>query len=125
MRITLLRAATATIATGLLATAAWAHHGWDWTEDEQTTLEGEITSVYIGPPHPELEITTDDGEDWLIHLGNPTQTENSGFVEGEAAEGDTVTALGHRSADGEPVMKAVRITIEDRQYDLYPDRIED
>lgn len=110
----------------LLTVAAFAHHGWDWTEDEQTELEGTITSVYIGPPHPRLTIQTENEGDWTVDLGNPRQTQAAGFVEGEAAEGDQVVVLGHRSRDSsENLIKAVRITIDEQQYDFYPELIQD
>jgi len=116
-----------TLAAGLVATvlisSAFAHHGWDWTQDEQTEMTGTITSIYIGPPHPRLEITTEDGP-WSVDLGNPRQTQSAGFVEGSAAVGDVVLIRGHRSADNdEKLIKAVRATIDGRQYDFYPDLI--
>lgn len=110
----------------LLASAALAHHGWDWAEDAQTELSGTIVDIYIGPPHPELTVETADDDVWTIELGNPRATERSGFVEGVAEPGDTVTVLGHRSLDhGERLMKAVRITIDGQNYDLYPDLIQE
>jgi hypothetical protein len=116
-----------TLAAGLAATvmisSAIAHHGWDWTQDEQTEMTGTITSIYIGPPHPRLEITTEDGP-WSVDLGNPRQTQSAGFVEGSAAVGDVILIRGHRSADNdEKLIKAVRATIDGRQYDFYPDLI--
>ena len=32
------------------APPALAHHGWNWTEDKQTEMTGEITEIFIGPP---------------------------------------------------------------------------
>ncbi len=113
------------IAAFLFATAALAHHGWSWAEDEQTELTGTILEIYIGPPHPTLEVETAGDGTWTIELGNPRATERAGFVEGSAAAGDDIVVLGHRSLDsGEKRMKAVRITIGDQTYDIYPDRIE-
>ncbi|MEW5682134.1 MAG: DUF6152 family protein [Pseudomonadota bacterium] len=99
---------------------ATAHHGWDWTEKQQTEMTGTITEVYIGPPHPRLIIETEDGR-WQVDLGNPRQTLAAGFVEGEAKAGDTVLIRGHRSAKKEErIIKAVRATINDKQYTFYP-----
>lgn len=108
----------------LLASSTFAHHGWNWASDDQTELSGTILEVYIGPPHPRLRIQTADDGEWTVDLGNPRQTQEAGFVEGEAAVGDAVTIRGHRSNDGdEKLIKAVRATIDERQYDFYPDRI--
>lgn len=114
---------SAGLATGILMSSTFAHHGWDWTQDAQTEITGTITSIYIGAPHPRLEITTDDGP-WAVDLGNPRQTRDAGFVEGSATVGDQVLIRGHRSADGnQKLIKAVRATISGRQYDFYPDLI--
>lgn len=97
-----------------------AHHGWNWTEDKQTEMTGTITEVFIGPPHPRLMIETETGR-WQVDLGNPRQTKSAGFVEGEAKPGDTVLIRGHRSANkDEHIIKAVRATINDKQYTFYP-----
>ncbi|MGQ9370763.1 DUF6152 family protein [Azospirillum sp. ST 5-10] len=108
----------------LLATAAHAHHGWSWAEEEQTELSGTIRDVYVGPPHPALKVEAADGTVWTVELANPRQTERSGFTADAAAAGDAVRALGNRSSDPkETRMKAVRITVRDKTYDLYPERI--
>lgn len=113
------------IISAILLTLLWlpdatAHHGWDWTEKQQTEMTGTITEVYIGPPHPRLIIETEDGR-WQVDLGNPRQTLAAGFVEGEAKAGDTVLVRGHRSAKKEErIIKAVRATINDKQYTFYP-----
>ena len=110
----------------LLASAALAHHGWNWAEEEQIEMSGTILDVYIGPPHPRLQIETPDDGPWTVDLGNPRQTQAAGFVEGEAEEGDRVVVRGHRSKDSaEKLIKAVRITIDDRNYDFYPERIQE
>jgi hypothetical protein len=108
---------------GLVYGAASAHHGWSWAEDEQTTLEGTIESVSMAPPHPMLKVKAADGV-WQVDLGNPRQTERSGFTADSAKAGDPIVVLGNRSLEKDRKhMKAVRITVRDRQYDMYPERI--
>lgn len=111
---------------GMLASAAIAHHGWNWAEEEQTEMEGTVREVYIGPPHPALQVEGADGQMWTVELGNPRQTAAAGFVEGVSAPGDPVRVLGHRSLDATDIrIKAVRITIDgEDQYDIYPNLIE-
>lgn len=107
-------------ATILLVSMAWAHHGWQWAEDEQTEMTGVIEDIFVGPPHPRLMITTEHGR-YQVDLGNPRQTADAGFDENEAQVGDTVLVRGHRSRNpDENLIKAVRITIDDRQYTFYP-----
>ena len=111
-------------AAAILATTVSAHHGWDWTQPAQTEMTGQIVDIYIGPPHPRLQIRTANDGQWQIDLGNPRQTSDSGFVEGVTKVGDTVLVRGHRSANGtEKLMKAVRLTINGKQYLIYPDRL--
>jgi len=115
---------TATVAAGLIATAALAHHGWSWAEADQIELTGTVRKVVIAPPHPTIDLTTTDGVDWHIELGNPRQTERSGFNAVSAKAGDTVTVLGNRSQDpDEKRLKAVRVTVGDKVYEIYPERI--
>jgi hypothetical protein len=108
-------------ATGLPASA---HHGWAWAEDEQMTLEGIIQAISMSPPHPTLHVTAKDGAVWQVDLGNPRQTERSGFRGDTAKVGDPITVLGNRDRDrSEMHMKAVRITLAGKNYDMYPERI--
>ena len=114
-------AAVSLAATG----AALAHHGWSWAEGEQTELEGTITDISMAPPHPSLKVEASDGIVWQVDLGNPRNTERSGFVEGSAKVGDPIVVLGNRSLDkDEKLMKAVRITVAGKAFDIYPERIE-
>ncbi|WP_411037307.1 DUF6152 family protein [Shinella sp. BYT-45] len=102
---------------------ALAHHGWGWAEEAQTELTGKVVSVTVAPPHPSLDVEAADGL-WKIELGNPRQTERSGFDETSAKPGDEVVVLGNRSLDrSEKRMKAVRITVAGKVYDIYPERI--
>jgi hypothetical protein len=109
----------------LLASGAAAHHGWSWAEAEQIALRGTIQRISMGGPHPTLDVATADDGVWRVELGNPRQTERAGFVEGSAKNGDPIIALGNRSLDrNEKRMKAVRITVADKRYDIYPERIQ-
>lgn len=114
----------AAAATAAMATAAFAHHGWGWAQEEQSELTGKVVSVVVAPPHPSLEVEAADGL-WKIELGNPCQTERAGFDDTSAKPGDEVVVLGNRSLDqAEKRMKAVRITVSGKVYDIYPERIQ-
>lgn len=108
-----------------IATAAFAHHGWEWAEEKQTNLEGVIREIYIGPPHPTLKVETANDGMWDIDLANPRQTTNAGFVEGSARPGNKIQILGNRSTKKDhKLMKAVRIVVEGKEFLLYPERIQ-
>lgn len=119
------RALAAVLLSATVATGAAAHHGWSWAEADQIELRGTIKQISMGGPHPTLDVATVNDGVWRVELGNPRQTERAGFVEGVAKPGDQVTALGNRSQDRtEKRMKAVRITVGEKRYDIYPERIQ-
>ncbi|GAA3063122.1 DUF6152 family protein [Rhizobium viscosum] len=119
------RALAAVLLSATVATGAAAHHGWSWAEADQIELRGTIQQISMGGPHPTLDVATVDDGVWRVELGNPRQTERAGFVEGVAKPGDQVIALGNRSQDRtEKRLKAVRITIGEKRYDIYPERIQ-
>ncbi len=116
-------AAGAGLLAGLALPAA-AHHGWNWAEPTQTELKGTIRSISMAPPHPSLQVAAADGVVWLVDLGNPSLTERSGFTATTAKPGDAIVVLGNRALDKTKMhMKAVRITIAGKNYDMYPERI--
>jgi hypothetical protein len=114
------------LGTGAAAVAlpAAAHHGWSWAEDDQSTLTGTVQTISMAPPHPSLQVKAGDGVVWLVDLGNPNQTERSGFTATSAKAGDAIVVLGNRHKDKSKMhMKAVRITIAGKNFDMYPERI--
>lgn len=103
---------------------ARAHHGWDWAQAEQTEMKGTIQKVSMAPPHPSLQVKAGDGVVWQVDLSNPGQTERSGFTGTSAKPGDSIVVLGNKHKDkSKRVMKAVRITVGGKNYDMYPERI--
>ena len=111
-------------ALALITTQAFAHHGWSWAEDEQSELTGTIAEISMVPPHPALRVKDQDGRLWQVDLGNPNQTQRSGFSGDTAKVGDDITVLGNRTKEPNKAhIKAVRITVGGKQYDMYPERI--
>ncbi|MCZ0960016.1 DUF6152 family protein [Paracoccus benzoatiresistens] len=119
------RSAFVALLLGLpLAAPAVAHHGWSWADAEQVRLEGVIEAISMSPPHPTLRVRDARGTVWQVELGNPGRTERSGFTAETAGIGDAVIVIGNRDADRTQAhMKAVRIVIDGRNYDMYPERI--
>ena len=114
----------AVLAVAASLTGAAAHHGWSWAEAEQQELRGTVREVYVGQPNPTLRVEVPGDGLWLVELGNPNQTARAGFDENSARVGDAVLAIGNRARErGERRMKAVRLQVRDRTYDIYPERI--
>jgi hypothetical protein len=107
----------------VFAWPALAHHGWSWTEDGFFELKGIITEIYIGNPHATLDVDV-EGKIWRVELAPPSRTIAAGFTDDVAKKGDEVIAIGNRSRDeNENRMKAVRIIVKGKTYDVYPDRV--
>jgi hypothetical protein len=112
------------LATGLwlLPAAALAHHGWSWAEDEEFTLAGVLRGARLGNPHGELDVEAPDGM-WIAEIGQPWRNARAGLTDDLLVPGLALTLEGHRSRNPEErVMKAERVIIAGRRYDLYPDR---
>jgi hypothetical protein len=109
-------------AAALLPTAALAHHGWSWAENEEFTLSGVLRGARLGNPHGELDVEAADGL-WVAEIGQPWRNARAGLTDDLLEPGVALTLEGHRSRDpAERLMKAERVIIAGRRYDLYPDR---
>jgi len=101
---------------------AMAHHGWRWTADGNFELTGIIKSARLGNPHGVLEVDA-DGDVWTVEAGQTWRHERAGLDEKLLAPGTEIKVSGGRSADAaEKRVKAERITIDGKLYDLYPNR---
>ncbi|MDX1559476.1 MAG: DUF6152 family protein [Marinobacter sp.] len=110
------------LAAFLATSAAQAHHGWAWATDEEFEITGVIQSVRLGNPHGEVTISA-DGEDWVVEVGQPWRNDRVGLTKEMLSQGREITVHGHRSArEGERLVKAERVVIDGKDYDLYPDR---
>jgi Family of unknown function (DUF6152) len=107
----------------LFGTRGYAHHGWDWAdESENFELTGVIKSAQLGNPHGLLTVTAKN-EDWTVEVGQPWRNERAGLKDAMLAKGVEATFQGHRAKDKKKrLMKAERIIIAGRLYNLYPDR---
>lgn len=102
---------------------AFAHHGWRWTEDGKFELTAVIEKATLGNPHGVL-ILDADGEKWTAEVGQPWRNERAGLSDDMMVKGVELTIVGKRSADpAEKRVKAERILIKGKPYDLYPERL--
>ena len=102
--------------------AALGHHGWRWTEGGNFELVGLIKAVRLGNPHGVLTLDA-DGEIWTVEVGQPWRNERAGLKDEMFAIGTEVTISGERSTDPDnKLMKAERVIIKDKLYNLYPNR---
>lgn len=112
------------VAAALLAPSlpSLAHHGWSWTTGGNIELVGIIRKASLGMPHGQLQVDA-EGELWTVEVGQPWRNERAGLGPGDLSEGVEIRAVGEPSADiSDKRMKAERLYIDGREYDLYPNR---
>lgn len=113
----------AALAGAILPSVVLAHHGWDWTEGEPFKLTGIVEEVYVGNPHVTMKVRGEEGV-WDVDLAPLAATLRAGFDENAVKVGDEVTCIGHRAKDHEDLhMKAARVIVGDKTYDVYPTRV--
>lgn len=116
-------AASAGLVLVMTAGAALAHHGWTWAEGELIEVSGVIKSAKLGNPHGLLTMTAKDG-DWTVEVGQSWRNERAGLKDAMLVKGVTLTVRGNRAKDAKlKVIKAVRVIIGGKNYDLYPERL--
>ncbi len=99
-----------------------AHHGWRWAEDGNFEITGSVVLARLGNPHGLVRIDV-NGENWTIEVGQPWRNDRAGLTDAHFAQGREITVSGHRSKDpAERLVKAERVIIDGKTYDLYPDR---
>ncbi len=109
-------------AISVAAPSAHAHHGWRWAESDNSEITGTLKSVRLGNPHGEMTLDV-DGEEWTAEIGQPWRNDRVGLTPEILKAGITVTVRGHRSADeSQKLIKAERVVIDGKTYDLYPGR---
>ncbi len=98
-----------------------AHHGWGWATDVEFQVAGTVKSVRHGNPHGTLQLATASGE-WTVETGQPWRNDRAGVTR-LLRPGTRMVVHGHRSANrSQRLVKAERIVIAGRSYNLYPDR---
>ncbi len=115
---------TALLAVGLISQTgvALAHHGWSWTTGGNIELIGIIKQVRLGNPHGVLQVDV-EGEVWTVEVGQPWRNDRAGLKDGDLAEGVEIRAIGQPASDlSEKLMKAERLFLQNREYNLYPNR---
>ena len=109
-------------AVALSAGTAQAHHGWSWAEDDTFELTGVVKSAKLGNPHGILRVDA-KGEEWTVEVGQPWRNERAGLRDSMLVKGVELTVQGNRAKDQKlKVVKAARVIIKGRTYNLYPER---
>jgi Family of unknown function (DUF6152) len=106
----------------LSAGTARAHHGWSWAEDDAFEISGIIKTAKLGNPHGVLRVDA-KGEEWTVEVGQPWRNHRAGLKDNMLVKGVELTIQGNRAKDQKlKVVKAARVIIKGRTYNLYPER---
>ena len=85
-----------------------------------------IKSAKLGNPHGLLKVNAKkDGKDeeWTVEVGQPWRNERAGLKDSMLVKGVELTIQGNRAKDPKlKVVKAARVIINGKIYDLYPER---
>ena len=85
-------------------------------------MTGIIRTAQLGNPHGVLTVDA-DGDVWTVEVGQPWRNERAGLKDGDLAPGVEIRIEGEPSANiSDRRVKAERVYISGRKYDLYPDR---
>lgn len=100
-----------------------AHHGWRWTNDGKFEITGIIAEAKLGNPHGVVKLDV-EGAIWTIEVGQPWRNARAGLKDEMFSKGREITIIGRRSSkESERVVKALRVRIKGKNYDLYPEML--
>lgn len=115
---------TKIIATGivaascLMAVGATAHHGWgSYDAANPVTINGAIATSKYENPHATITLS-DAGKVWTVTLAPTFRMSARGATETVVAVGKTVSAYGYPSTVEKDEMRAERITVDGKTYEL-------
>jgi hypothetical protein len=121
MRTSAVRAFLGLLTAAMLAataTPALAHHGWSGYDNSRpVTLAGTVTAVSYTYPHATIMLDV-SGKTWLAVLAPPSRMSARGIGSGDIKVGAQATVQGYPSREEAPEMRAERITLDGKVYEL-------
>ena len=114
----MLKTMTAVTALTLAAGAALAHHGWgSYDAAKPVTVDGAILTSKYENPHATVTVRN-EGKVWTVTLAPPSRMSSRGANEKVVAVGKTVSAYGYPSTATPDEMRAERITVDGKIYEM-------
>jgi hypothetical protein len=110
----------AILLSGALALAgpAAAHHGWgNYDAAKPVTVTGPILTAKYENPHATITVRGADKE-WTVTLAPTSRMSGRGASAEVIAKGKTVSAFGYPSTVEKDEMRAERITIDGKTYEM-------
>ena len=102
----------------LVATSAFAHHGWsEYDADKPLQLSGTIEESGYANPHGYVQLKT-PAKIWHVVLAPPSRMSSRGLSKEMLAPGTRATVMGYPNRNKPEEMRAERITIGDKTMEL-------
>src|SRR5262245_60915287 len=112
------RVVTSLAAFALLTGAAFAHHGWgSYDATKPVTVTGPIVTSKFENPHATITVRSDD-KTWTGTLAPTSRMMSRGATAKIIAVGQNVSAYGYPSTVEKDEMRAERITIDGKTYEM-------
>jgi len=114
----MLRITTAVTAIVLAAGAAFAHHGWgSYDAAKPVTVTGPIVTSKYGNPHATVTVRS-EGKVWTVTLAPTSRMSTRGASDKVIAVGKSISAYGYPSTATPDEMRAERITVDGKTYEM-------
>jgi hypothetical protein len=112
------RTALAALSFALLAGAAAAHHGWgSYDAAKPLTVSGPILSSKFENPHATVTVRGSD-QTWTVTLAPTSRMISRGATQSVIAVGNEISAYGYPSTVEKDEMRAERITVSGKTYEM-------
>lgn len=114
----MLRAIIAVAAVALAASAAFAHHGWgSYDAAKPVAVAGAILTSKFENPHATITVRGED-KVWTVTLAPTSRMSSRGATAQVIAVGKSVSAYGYPSTATPNEMRAERITVDGKTYEM-------
>ena len=102
----------------LLSGAALAHHGWgSYDAAHPVTISGSIVTSKFENPHVTVSVRGSD-KTWTVTLAPTSRMVSRGASAAVVAVGKTISAYGYPSTAEKDEMRAERITVDGKTYEM-------
>jgi hypothetical protein len=112
---------SATMALAAILLSAWAalgHHGWgSYDAAKPITITGIVVSSKFENPHVLIGLKTEE-KTWTVVLAPTPRMINRGAIAELVGVGKTVSAYGYASTVEKDEMRAERITVDGKTYEM-------
>jgi hypothetical protein len=98
--------------------AALAHHGWgSYDAAHPVTVDGQILTSKYENPHATVTVRGSD-KTWTVTLAPTSRMSSRGASNQVVAVGKTISAFGYPSNVEKDEMRAERITVDGKTYEM-------